>query len=160
MNEAVTPTPLGHEPSQGWGRLEERGPNGELLARHVHGPLVDDLVLSELNGAVYDYPHDHLNSTVAVTDASGSVVEQYRYDADGQPFFYGPDGTPREESALGLRFLVTGREWLSSLALYDYRQRAYSPFLGRFLQMDPLGFGAGDVNVYRIFLSVPNAGLR
>ncbi len=31
----------GHEPSQGWGLLEERGPNGELLARHVHGPLVE-----------------------------------------------------------------------------------------------------------------------
>ena len=139
----------GHEPSQGWGLLEERGPNGELLARHVHGPSVDDLVLSELNGAVYYYHHDHLNSTVAVTDESGNVVEQYRYDVYGQPSFFGPDGTPRAESALGLRFLFTGREWLASLALYDYRHRAYSPTLGRFLQMDPLGFGAGDVNVYR-----------
>jgi RHS repeat-associated protein len=138
----------GHEPSQGWGLLEERGANGELLARHVHGPSVDDLVLSELGGAVYYYHHDHLNSTIAVTDESGNVVEQYRYDAYGQPYFYGPDGTPRRESLVGLRFLFTGREWLSSLALYDYRHRLYSPSLGRFLQMDPLGFAAGVVNVY------------
>jgi RHS repeat-associated protein len=103
------------------------------------------LVLSELNGAVYYYHQDHLNSTVAVTDESANVVEQYVY---GQPYFYGPDGTPRAESALGLRFLFTGREWLASLGLYDYRHRVYSPSLGRFLQMDPLGFGAGDVNVY------------
>jgi RHS repeat-associated protein len=133
----------GHELSQGWELLEERGANGELIARHVHGPSVDDLVLSELGGAVYYYHHDHLNSTIAVTDESANVVEQYRYDVYGQPYFYGPDGTPRAESALGLRFLFTGREWRSSLALYDCRHRAYSPSLGRFLQMDPLGFAAG-----------------
>ena len=138
----------GHEPSQGWGLLEERGPNGELLARHVHGPSIDDLVLSELNGAVHYYHEDHLNSTVAVADENGNVVEQYRYDVYGQPYFYGPDGTPRSESPLGIRFLFTGREWRSSLALYDYRHRLYSPSLGRFLQMDPLGFAAGNVNVY------------
>jgi RHS repeat-associated protein len=119
-----------------------------MLARHVHGPSVDELVLSELNGAVYYYHQDHLNSTVAVTDENGNVVEQYRYDVYGQPYFYGPDGTPRRESLVGLRFLFTGREWLASLGLYDYRHRLYSPSLGRFLQMDPLGFEAGEVNVY------------
>ena len=149
MSEFMDLEARGHEPSQGWGLLEERGPNGELFARHVHGPNVDDLVLSELSGAVYYYHQDHLNSTVAVTDASGSVVEQYRYDVYGQPSFFGPDCTPRAESALGIRFLFTGREWLGSVGLYDYRHRAYSPALGRFLQMDPLGFAAGDVNVYR-----------
>ena len=146
----------GHEPSRGWGLLEERGPNGELLARHVHGPSVDDLVLSELGGAVYYYHHDHLNSTIAVTDENGSVVEQYRYDVYGQPYFFGPDGTPRAESALGLRFLFTGREWLASLALYDYRHRVYSPSLGRFLQMDPLGFAAGE---YVLYTHVSNSPL-
>ncbi len=92
---------------------------------------------------------------IAVTDESGHVVEQYRYDVYGQPYFYGPDSTPRTESALGLRFLFTGREWLSSLALYDYRHRIYSPSLGRFLQMDPLGFGAGDINLYAYCSNVP-----
>ncbi len=135
--------------------MEERGPNGELLARHVHGPSVDDLVLAELNGAVYYYHQDHLNSTIAVTDESGNVVEQYRYDVYGQPYFYGPDSTPRTESALGIRFLFTGREWLGSLALYDYRHRIYSPSLGRFLQMDPLGFAAGDVSRYRLCMNGP-----
>ena len=65
----------GHESSQRWGLLEERGPSGELLARHVHGPSVDAPILSDLGGAVYYYHHDHLSSTVAVTDAGGSVVE-------------------------------------------------------------------------------------
>jgi RHS repeat-associated protein len=155
----------GHEPSQGWGLLEERGANGELIARHVHGPSVDDLVLSELGGAVYYYHHDHLNSTIAVTDESGNAVEQYRYDVFGQPFFYSPDGAPRAESAIGTRFLFTGREWLDSLGLYDYRHRIYSPSLGRFLQVDPLGFGAGGVNLYlystsTILVALDQFGLR
>jgi len=153
MKESLNKATLTTDTSQGWGLLEERGPNGELLARHVHGPSVDDLVLSELNGVVYYYHQDHLNSTIAVTDENGHVVEQYRYDVYGQPYFFGADSTPRAESALGLRFLFTGREWLSSLGLYDYRHRIYSPSLGRFVQLDPLGF-AGGFNLYLLSANV------
>jgi RHS repeat-associated protein len=52
-------------------------------------------------------------------------------------------------SPFGNRFLFTGREWLSDLKLYDYRNRMYQPELGRFLQPDPKEFGAGDYNLYR-----------
>jgi len=47
------------------------------------------------------------------------------------------------------RFLYTGREFLKKANLYDYRNRVYSPDLGRFLQTDPIRFDAGDVNLYR-----------
>lgn len=52
-------------------------------------------------------------------------------------------------SAIGNRFLYTGREYLRELGLYDHRNRVYSPVLGRFLQTDPIRFQAGDVNIYR-----------
>jgi RHS repeat-associated protein len=45
--------------------------------------------------------------------------------------------------------LFTGREWLSDLKLYDYRNRLYQPELGRFMQPDPKEFAAGDYNLYR-----------
>jgi len=45
--------------------------------------------------------------------------------------------------------LFTGREWLSDLKLYDYRNRLYQPELGRFMQPDPREFVAGDFNLYR-----------
>ncbi len=35
------------------------------------------------------------------------------------------------------------------IGIYDYRNRVYSPDLGRFLQTDPIRFDAGDVNLYR-----------
>jgi RHS repeat-associated protein len=42
----------------------------------------------------------------------------------------------------------TGREYNAESGLYHYRARAYDPAVGRFLQADPLGFAAGDLNLY------------
>jgi RHS repeat-associated protein len=61
-------------------------------------------------------------------------------DAAGNNIGYSPWGN---------RFLFTGREWLSDLKLYDYRNRMYQPELGRFMQPDPKEFAAGDYNLYR-----------
>jgi RHS repeat-associated protein len=51
--------------------------------------------------------------------------------------------------------LFTGREWLSQVGLYDYRNRVYSAQIGRFLQTDPIRFSAGDVNIYRYVSNRP-----
>jgi RHS repeat-associated protein len=58
-------------------------------------------------------------------------------------------------SSTGARFLFTGRELIPETALYDYRNRVYSPTLGRFLQPDPIRFSAGDVNLYRYVSNNP-----
>ncbi|HMJ04901.1 MAG TPA: RHS repeat-associated core domain-containing protein [Chthoniobacterales bacterium] len=55
----------------------------------------------------------------------------------------------RPASVWGNRFLFTGREWLSDIGLYDFRNRFYQPELGRFMQPDPKQFEAGDYNLYR-----------
>ncbi len=73
----------------------------------------------------------------------------------GRRFFLTPDGTPRSESAYGVRLLFPGREYLVPLGLYDHRHRAYSPTLGRFLQVDPVAFAGGDVNLYRFCANKP-----
>jgi RHS repeat-associated protein len=45
--------------------------------------------------------------------------------------------------------MFTSREWLADVQLCDYRNRLYDPDTGRFMQSDPLGFGAGDANLFR-----------
>jgi RHS repeat-associated protein len=55
----------------------------------------------------------------------------------------------RSQSAIGNRFMFQGREYLSELGIYDFRNRYYQPALGRCLQKDPLGFGGGDANLFR-----------
>ena len=77
------------------------------------------------------------------------MVEKYQYDAYGKPSITDGSGNPLTATAYGNRFLFTGREYLAELNLYDYRNRVYSPDLGRFLQTDPERFSAGDVNIYR-----------
>jgi RHS repeat-associated protein len=52
-------------------------------------------------------------------------------------------------------YLFTGRELDLESGLYHYRARAYDPETGRFLQEDPLGFAAGDLNLYRYVLNDP-----
>jgi RHS repeat-associated protein len=42
---------------------------------------------------------------------------------------------------------------------YDFRNRVYSPTLGRWLTNDPLGFSAGDVNTFRYVGNGPGNGL-
>src|SRR5207244_4975608 len=42
-----------------------------------------------------------------------------------------------------------GRRLDSVTGLYNFREREYSPTMGRWMQSDPLGFAAGDSNLYR-----------
>ena len=45
--------------------------------------------------------------------------------------------------------MFTGREYLDTIQLYDYRNRTYSPKWGRFIEVDPIRFEGGDLNLYR-----------
>jgi RHS repeat-associated protein len=133
----------------GWSLLEERDDAYNVLARYYHGATVDELLARATpTGTVY-YHQDALGSTVALTDGTGNVVESYRYDVYGCATVYDSSFNPQPSSLLGNRFLFTGREYLAELNLYDYRNRIYSPVLGRFLQPDPIRFEAEDVNLYR-----------
>ena len=82
-------------------------------------------------------------------DYPGNAIERYTYDAFGQATVADGNGNYRGTTAYGNRFMFTGREWIAALGAYDYRNRMYSPQLGRFLQPDPTGFAAGDMNLFR-----------
>jgi RHS repeat-associated protein len=55
------------------------------------------------------------------------------------------------------RFAYTGREFDPETGDYYYRARYFDPQTGRFLSQDPIGFAAGDMNLYRyVSNSTPN----
>ena len=140
----------------GWNLLQE-GANAWGPARvYVHGNRIDEIVWSynTFTGDQAFHHYDARGHCTLLTDSLGNILEQYEYDAFGWPYFYDATGTAtyvdsQPGSPFGNRFLFTGREWLSDLHLYDYRNRMYQPELGRFLQPDPKEFGAGDYNLYR-----------
>src|SRR5439155_1252688 len=45
----------------------------------------------------------------------------------------------------------------NATGLYAFRNRDYSPTLGRWMENDPIGFAGGDANLYR---SLGNAPIR
>ena len=140
----------------GWNLVAEYDADGGLTTQYIHGPQVDE-ILAKVTPTSTTFPlPDALGSTVAVTDASGAVLERVFYsDAFGTPTFKDSSGTMLTGSTTGTRFLFTGREWLAALNLYDYRNRTYSAELGRFLQTDPIRLEAGDVNLYRYCANSP-----
>jgi len=111
--------------------------SGNLTAKYIYGPGIDEPISITKGGQTYYYNSDGLGSVISFTDSSGSTAESYSYDAFGKP---------STTSAIGNRFMFTGREYDAETALYCYRERQYSPELGRFLQTDPLEID--DENTY------------
>jgi RHS repeat-associated protein len=138
-----------------WHLIEERNETGDLAQVYVHGAAMDELLVKFTPESAVYYHHDGLGSTIALTDETGQLIESYAYDAFGAASIYDASGSALSASLRENRFLFTGREWLAEANLYDYRNRVYSPDLGRFLQTDPIRFSAGDVNLYRYVLNNP-----
>ena len=88
------------------------------------------------------YLADRLGSVRQIVGASGAVLDEITYDSFG--------GILSETNpAQGDRFKFTCREYSPELGIYYYRARWYDPGSGRFISQDPIGFSAGDVNLYR-----------
>lgn len=140
----------------GWNLVAEYDASGTLTTHYIHGPRIDE-ILANVTTTSTTFPlADALGSTIAVTDSAGVVLERITYtDAFGIPSFQNASGTPIAGTTTGNRFLFTGREYLADLVLYDYRNRTYSPSLGRFIEADPIRFEAGDENLYRYVSNAP-----
>jgi RHS repeat-associated protein len=128
-----------------WALLEEYGPENALIETYLQG--YHGLVKTFVNIAYYY--QDSLGSTSHIADASGALLESYRYDLYGKPTYWDASGGSMSNSAYGIVDLHGGARWIPELGLYDDRNRFMSPDLGRFLQPDPIGFKGDGSNLYR-----------
>ncbi len=126
------------------------------MASYVYGSFIDEILQMQRGGQFYYYHHNELGTVSAITDASGSAVERYTYDAYGAPkVFTGAGvasaapvnawGTPH--SAIGNPSMFTARELDEETGLYYFRARYYDSAKGRFLERDPEGYVDG-INLY------------
>ena len=117
--------------------IEEYDDEGSLTNRYIRGNRLDEIFIKIAGSSKTNLHHDRLGSVIARTDASGAVLNRYKYGIFGET--PGLTGTP---------FGYTGQRYDSEVGLYNYKARNYSPSIGRFLQPDSIGFDAGDMNLY------------
>jgi RHS repeat-associated protein len=124
--------------------IEDENPAAATLASYVYGNYIDEVLQMLRDGQRYYYHQNSLWSVGALSDAAGSVVERYAYNACGAPTATDAAGSAltnawgTARSAVGNHYLFTGREYEEETALYHYRARGYDPRKGRFHQKDPL----------------------
>ena len=116
--------------------------SGATVLRHyVTGPVVDDRIAhaegSTITNPTKTYYHvNHQGSVMAMTDGSGNVTQRIGYDEYG-------NGSP----LTGEQFGYAARRYDPETGLYYYRARYYAPAIGRFLQVDPVGY-KDNLNLY------------
>ena len=150
-----------------WQMLEQRqntndaAPESSGVARQcIWSPrYIDALVLENLWGTRRYFLGDANFNVTSVINTSGDAYEHYQYDPygkvtilnGGSPDSDGDEWTadPNNSTDISNHYLYTGR-WQDFKTLFYYnRNRYYHAELGRFISRDPIGYEAGDVNLYR-----------
>jgi RHS repeat-associated protein len=128
--------------------VAELDSSGILVARFVYGTRtnVPDYFVRE--GSVYRIISDHLGSPRLVVNASsGAVVQRLDYDEFGNVIL---DTNPGFQP-----FGYAGGLYDRDTKLVRFGARDYDPGTGRWTAKDPVGFWAGDFNLYNYVMGDP-----
>ncbi len=118
--------------------------SGNTAADYLNALNTDERLRQTVSGNPSYFIADHLNTTRALADASGSISTSLNYDSFGN----------LQRGSASTRYTYTGREFDADIALTYYRARWYDSPQGRFVSPDPIGFAAG-VNLYSYVLNSP-----
>jgi RHS repeat-associated protein len=148
LSEAVNGVVLRflYEKENSWADVDN---SGNVSSRFLFGQRTDSMVARKAtSGESAWYLTDHLGTIGTLMSRSGSPVAVMRRSAFGADF-------SNSNQSVSDRFGFTGREATKGMSIYFYRARYYSPNQGRFNAPDPMGFGAGDFNIYRYVSNNP-----
>ena len=126
--------------------LEEVDGSGNVLARYVQAPGVDQPLAQTRSGATSYNEADGLGSVTSLSNSSGALANTYTYDSFGK--LTASSGIVTNPQR------YTGRDSDSETGFYYYRARYYDPAIGRFISEDPIGFDSG-VNFYQYVYNNP-----
>jgi RHS repeat-associated protein len=117
--------------------------------KYVYASYIDDSIVKDGTGGSSYYHRNQQYSVAALTSSTGAAIERYAYNAYGKLQILSASGSPMSSSFVNNDHTYTGRRFEPKTGNYYYRARYYEPVLGRFFSNDPIGFNAGDANLYR-----------
>jgi RHS repeat-associated protein len=116
--------------------------SGTQTFHYLYGTNVDAVMAQDSPTGMVWSLSDRLGSVNLLTDAGGVVVNKRTFDSFGRVL-------SETNPGVKFRYGYTGRETDGETGLDYYRARYYDAANGRFISVDPIGFGAGDTNLYR-----------
>jgi RHS repeat-associated protein len=108
-----------------------------IVAEYLNGPGIDNKLRQTSSGNSSFFLPDHLGTTRALADASGTVTSSLSYDSFGNV----------ASGSGSTRYTYTGRESDADIGLMYYRARWYEPQEGRFIAEDQIGL-TGGINLF------------
>jgi RHS repeat-associated protein len=129
-----------------WADLD--GSNNLVMRRVFLGTVDSVAARISASGTVAWYLVDRLGSVNVLTDSTGAVIDRILFDGYGNIL-------SQTNPAASDRYLFTGREFDRVTGLQYNRARYYDPTTGRWTSRDPVGFDAGDTNLYRYVSNGP-----
>ncbi len=138
--------------SMSWQVLEERIA-GVTQAQYVWSPVYVDAMVERDRGLerVYVQQDANWNVSADVAKVGGiwDVQERYVYDPYGAWTRLKKDWTAQTQDLFQWIYLHQDGRYDGSSGLYYFRNRDYSPTLGRWMEEDPIEYAAGDPDLYR-----------
>jgi RHS repeat-associated protein len=116
--------------------------SGHETFHYLYGLNVDSVMAQDSPAGMVWALADRLGSIDTLTDKDGNVVDRRSFDSFGRVL-------SETNPSVSFRYGYTARERDLESGLSYYRARYYDPRVGQFISVDPMGFGAGDTNLYR-----------
>jgi RHS repeat-associated protein len=121
--------------------LMETDSENTAIRYYIWAPGIGLLAQIEASGTIHYFHADENGSTLAMTDSSGNVTDQFAYSPWGE--LLGRTGT----NTTSFTFIGGGGVTWEGGALYKMGARYYDARLKRWLSSDPIGM-AGGANLY------------
>jgi RHS repeat-associated protein len=103
------------------------------------------------SGVTSWYFTNQVGSVIAIASTTAGTEDEITYDPFGNIL-------SQSDSANGDRFMFGGMEYDPTTGLYSDHARYYDAAIGWFVSQDPMGFTAGDTDLYRYVGNEPTIG--